>query len=964
MKKLFALILAGVMAFSLVACKDNTKPPEGTEPPSGSIEPIITEPDSAEVIPQVLDDLINSLTAQGLVAEYTENSKQGSSYFLYPELDYSYTVKVSNGEEIYLYGWTDAEKAAAHAACYSESGTGYTLPEENGMVTDVEIDYIAPVHLWANDGAIIEYASDYGQLYAAIRAAFGSEFAGAGEVDYVPDYLAELYDVLKNGGFEAATTAVAYEAGREACHVIFNGSEGIYIYRYDTVEGLLEHSSSPIDAPVLSTQPVWYDTENLMAIQYGGNDASLLSMLNSHYAEGGSELPILGVSYIRRDDYYVENGEAFIITDKAGLDEFTANVSSISTLAAATEKLDDKWFESNNLLIIGVWENSGSNRHEIKSVSKSGDSLTVHIDRILPEVFTADMAYWNILVEIAKADCEGAAKLSPIFVDTPRVPAFGNYEYIEHFDENIIRTNWTGDAHENKLIAIESYDALMKYYEANKDNYGLGHRSTVYADTSIGFADTFETYNEKWFEENMLLMGIVEYGSGSVRNRIDGVILEANGNLSLRYTPLVPEIGTEDMAAWHLMVGIKKSDYPYFGQPVPEGKLSLYCNDLIKTSRSLFPLAYITSDRFEDVKEIIEGNYTFMEIHNYWGEPDGLASGVYRAEEYDLPDNMRLYINYNENGVANYLALHARQPLEAMPAFENVSADIINDLSDLLSGNYSYSDITEAWGKPDEETDGIGAARYMLDDVSYVEVTFDSEGTVVEAYIGGPIPHLDELSMDSVEELKGLLIGSYTDSHTVTAWGTADGATSGILSYSWNLLNGLVLTVEYDHATRLATDITISDSIGAPEEVWRFVHSLRERLIGQVSHEWLHERWGEPDSTLSGMWGECWYGTDNILLVVYYDSDGMVEEIIAHSDLMRPSQITEDNLGEVIDEVVGKYTVDEIKYLWGGADIIDNDVPSIGYLVSDEEYVVLHYGENGEVSDNAVITKLEFFRNN
>lgn len=959
MKKLFALLLAGVMAFSLVACKDSTKPPVGTEPPNGNNEPIMTEPDLSKAIPEALDDLINSLASQGLTAEFKENSRQGSGYFLYPELDYSYTVKVSNGEEIYLYGWKDIEKANEHAACYSESGTGYTLPEKDGMVTDVEIDYVAPVHLWNRDGAIIEYASDYGQLYAAIQSAFGEEFAGAGEVIYVPDYLYDLLDILKNGGVEADSTSFTYNDKAEVCQVILNGSEAIYIYRYATPEDLLEHNASPIDAPVLATQPVWYDSENLLAIQYGGNDTNLLSMLSSHYAAGGSELPILGASYIRRSDYYVEKGEAFIITDKAGLDEFTGKASSISQLATASEKYTAEWFENNNLLVIGIWENSGSNRHEVKSVSKSGDSLTVYIDRIRPDVFTCDMAYWNILVEIAKTDCEGVSMLSPIFVDTPGVPAFGNYEYIEHFDENIVRTSWTGDGHTDKLTVIESYDALIKYYEANNEAYDLGHRETVYADTSIGFADTFETYTEKWFEKNMLLMGIVEYGSGSIRSRIDGVILEENGKLSLRYTPLIPETGTEDMAAWHLMVGIKKSDYPYLGEPVEEGKLYLYRNDAINTSRAIIPLDYITPDRLEDVKKIIVDNYTFMEIHNYWGEPDGNTPSSYKGEEYDLPNNKRLHVSYSANGVVDYINIYDRNPLDSLPAFEYVSADTVDELRDFMSGSYSYNDITTAWGKPDEETDGIGAARYMLDDISYVEITFNSDGTVFDVYIGGPIPHLDEISMGNIEEVKALLVGSYTASNTEAVWGTPDGMTSGIFSYSWYLLNGLVMTVEYDHTTKLAIDTIISDSIGAPEDVWRLVPALRNRLIGQVGYEWLRERWGEPDSVLSGFWGDCWYGTDNIMIVVYYDSEGIIEEIILHCDLMRLSDITADSFDEFKEQVVGKYTIDEITCLWGGADIIDNDVPSIGYWVSAEEdmFVQLEYGDFGAVTGVELISR-------
>ncbi len=41
----------------------------------------------------------------------------------------------------------------------------------------------------------------------------------------------------------------------------------------------------------------------------------------------------------------------------------------------------------------------------------------------------------------------------------------------------------------------------------------------------------------------------------------------------------------------------------------------------------------------------------------------------------------------------------------------------------------------------------------------------------------------------------------------------------------------------------------------------------------------LIEVWGEPDSSLSGMWGDIWEINNTYCLIVYYDRNGVVEQI-------------------------------------------------------------------------------------
>lgn len=56
---------------------------------------------------------------------------------------------------------------------------------------------------------------------------------------------------------------------------------------------------------------------------------------------------------------------------------------------------------------------------------------------------------------------------------------------------------------------------------------------------------------------------------------------------------------------------------------------------------------------------------------------------------------------------------------------------------------------------------------------------------------------------------------------------------------------------------------------------------LEEKLIG-LSTEDMHNLWGEPDGMLYGLWCDIWYFNDkqNQQIAVYYDKDGIVENII------------------------------------------------------------------------------------
>lgn len=101
---------------------------------------------------------------------------------------------------------------------------------------------------------------------------------------------------------------------------------------------------------------------------------------------------------------------------------------------------------------------------------------------------------------------------------------------------------------------IRSVEELNTYYEANKDLYNLEHRDNPAADSTIGFLDACDRYDDAFFEAHLLILVLLEEGSGSTRHKVTAVRQNAEGALTVDIETIVPESGTCDMALWHIFV--------------------------------------------------------------------------------------------------------------------------------------------------------------------------------------------------------------------------------------------------------------------------------------------------------------------------------------------------------------------------------------------------------------------------
>lgn len=65
------------------------------------------------------------------------------------------------------------------------------------------------------------------------------------------------------------------------------------------------------------------------------------------------------------------------------------------------DQYNDSFFADNFLVLITVSETSGSNRHALSSIAEDNNKLIINIDREIPDIGTADMAGWLIVIELS-----------------------------------------------------------------------------------------------------------------------------------------------------------------------------------------------------------------------------------------------------------------------------------------------------------------------------------------------------------------------------------------------------------------------------------------------------------------------------------------------------------------------------------------------------------------------------------
>ncbi len=105
---------------------------------------------------------------------------------------------------------------------------------------------------------------------------------------------------------------------------------------------------------------------------------------------------------------------------------------------------------------------------------------------------------------------------------------------------------------------IDSMQELKDYYNTWHEVFDLDRKDKVYSDTTIGFLDACDQYDEPFFEENYLIFVILEEGSGSIRHEVRSVEQTEDKKISISIDRKVPEVGTDDMAQWHIILELSR----------------------------------------------------------------------------------------------------------------------------------------------------------------------------------------------------------------------------------------------------------------------------------------------------------------------------------------------------------------------------------------------------------------------
>lgn len=567
-KKLLALLLVLSLAIGLCACSEKKVDADVEDGNIQTGQPseegnIISQPETDDTFmdsaPQPVAALVSALSDQGYTFTTDVFSDYSGIEYIHPVECY-YLIDFGDGESVYLLDFGTAEKAAEHAACYSPDASGY-----NNLI----IDYIAPVHFWQDENIIVEYASQRGELLPLLDELYGEEFAGAGNYGYRPEFTDRLSEVLEGSGIYPTYSFITETDAYISVTAQITTYDYLTVYKYNNSKDFSAHRSSPIEAPVLDLPTLWSDPSSLVIIEYFGMNEDVINALDSNFSINAKTISVNSINYVQTN---IQAENADFVTVISSLDELEAyrqeNCDTYGFMLYPTcpvgedmtkwdfvqDTYTETWFEYNSLIIVRSCEACSSVTYEIEMLTRSLDTLTLNLTRTSSDGNDQILTTHFIFAGVSKSDingCDITLNISPVEEDIR----------LTEYDPTAIRT----DAYEelaDTAVVITSFAELEQYYEDNKELYDLEHRETVYFDTTIGFIDIFDTYNEEWFIDRVLIMVIKNEPSGSISHGIFDVTKSAkSGEICVTIGRAVPNMCTDDLACWHILVGIPRENY-------------------------------------------------------------------------------------------------------------------------------------------------------------------------------------------------------------------------------------------------------------------------------------------------------------------------------------------------------------------------------------------------------------------
>ena len=222
----------------------------------------------------------------------------------------------------------------------------------------------------------------------------------------------------------------------------------------------------------------------------------------------------------------------------------------------AIERLDgDKWVncaipDDPTFIAIGYLLPAGKLKNETYNLTDLFDVSSPGTYRFKTECFVPDNAEKS-------TKCELVAEFTVGNVDDADAGKVAGTEV--KWVAQYVRTNgYSEGVLYPSVRIIDSLQELKDYYNTWHEVFDLERKEKVYSDTTIGFLDACDQYDETFFEKNYLIFVLLEEGSGSIHHEVRSVKQTEDKKISISIDRKVPEVGTDDMAEWHIILELSR----------------------------------------------------------------------------------------------------------------------------------------------------------------------------------------------------------------------------------------------------------------------------------------------------------------------------------------------------------------------------------------------------------------------
>lgn len=209
------------------------------------------------------------------------------------------------------------------------------------------------------------------------------------------------------------------------------------------------------------------------------------------------------------------------------------------------------------------------------------------------------------------------------------------------FAARFLRTGWFEESKKASVHRIGSRAELCSYYDTYREDRHLNFG--YQADEKYSGAHYFlefecSEYDDRFFEEHVLIIVVLQESSGSIRHKINRITRTAQDHLSVYIDPIVPEAGTCDMAAWHIMIAIENEN-----APKKAADIKVFYNDFPLSDEIYYtePKPQMPIRTAPPALKLIDSEYNTVQIPlgSYkWNYPDtGSGTMVHRTADAPHP---------------------------------------------------------------------------------------------------------------------------------------------------------------------------------------------------------------------------------------------------------------------------------------------------------------------------------------